>query len=99
VETAYPHLAGRGKFYLAFYEAQPPHCVTIAELDGGMRMLGESKWQRAKRIWRECMESGYWPDYVNGIVRIEAKAYDLEDIEPTSDDELDRMFGGNDDEL
>jgi hypothetical protein len=45
------------------------------------------------------MTAGYWPDYVDGIVRIEVKPYDLEDIEPTSDDELDRMFGGNDNEF
>lgn len=97
VETIYPHFAGHGKFYLAFYEAKAPYCVTIAELDGAMRMLGESKWQKAKRIWRDCMESDYWPDYVDKIVRIEAKPYDLEDVEDTTDEQLDRMFDGEDD--
>lgn len=96
VETAHSHLAGRGKFYLAFYEAKAPYCVTIAELDGAMRMLGESKWQKAKRIWRECLESNYWPDYTDSIVRIEAKPYDLEDVEDTTDEQLDRMFGEDD---
>lgn len=96
VESTYPRLAGRGKFYLAFYEANAPYCVTIAELDGGMRMLGESKWQKAKRIWRECMDAKYWPDYTDKIVRIEAKPYDLEDVEDTTDEQLDRMFDGED---
>ena len=95
VETQYPELAGRGKFYFVFYEATPPYCVTVAELDGGMRILGTSKWERAKRIWRECMESGYWPDYTDKIVRIEAKPYDLEELEETSEDELDKMFSGD----
>jgi ATP-dependent exoDNAse (exonuclease V) beta subunit len=97
VETAHPHLSGRGKFYFAFYEAQAPHCVTIAELDGAMRILGESKWQRAKRTWRECLDADYWPDYSDKIVRVEAKPYDLEDIEDTTDEQLDRMFDGEDD--
>jgi hypothetical protein len=94
VETAYPHLAGRGKFLFVFYEAQPPYCVTVAQFDGSMRMLGNSKWTKAKRIWRTCMESGIWPDYVDGVVTIEAKVYDLEDLEETTEEELDRMFSG-----
>jgi hypothetical protein len=48
-------------------------------------MLGESKWCKAKSIWRECLESGNWPEYLfdpddlytDGTLNVSAKPWDL----------------------
>ena len=90
VETLNPHLAGRGDMFFIFYETTPPYCVTPTRLDGGVRSLGGSKWQKAQRIWRECMESGVWPEYVpdGDYAELTCKPWELEGMEDTDLDEI-----------
>ena len=85
VNTIHPSMVGRVDMRFIFYEVKPPYCVTVARLDGSLKMLGESKWCKAKSIWRECLESGVWPEYLfdpddlytDGTLNVSAKPWDL----------------------
>ena len=79
VEKTHPELAGRVRMHFLYCEVAPPYAVTVAEAAGSMRSLGEAKWRRAVRTWRECLASGVWPDYADDVVRIEAKPWMLDE--------------------
>lgn len=91
VETKHQAKAGRIDYRLIFYEPFPPYCVCIAELDGTLRQLGRSKWDKAKDIWRECMESDVWPEgrfkehelNAEGHVRLSATNWQIQEMEDT----------------
>ncbi|HLF12075.1 MAG TPA: hypothetical protein VJA26_12750 [Gammaproteobacteria bacterium] len=63
VEKLYPHLAGRVKFTFAFMEYDPPFAAVPRERDGLSRWVGEQQWNRAVKVWQQCMNSGEWPSY------------------------------------
>ena len=97
VEFFYPHLVGRVSFEFLFYETSEPYCVTPARLDGGLRMLGQSRWDAAKARWRDCIMNDSWPEYSaanlqDGAVVLSAKPWDLNDIGDTTDEQLDKWF-------
>lgn len=97
VEFFYPHLSGRVSFEFLFYETSEPYCVTPARLDGGLRMLGQSRWDAAKARWRDCLMNGSWPEYSatnlqDGAVVLSAKPWDLNDIGDTTDEQLNKWF-------
>lgn len=75
VEINYPTYAGRIDMRFLFVEWEEPFAVTVAECAGTMRALGEFKWEKAQRIWQECLETNTWPGY--GFARIEAKPWQL----------------------
>lgn len=78
VETILPQFTGRVTTQCVFCEVTPPHCITIAEPDGTMRSLGDMRWNRARRIWKQCLRTNRWPEYVEGIYRSTAKPWTLE---------------------
>lgn len=51
-----------------FCESEPPNDVTPFELSGSLLELGQRRWNRAKRIWKECLASGVWPGASGGKV-------------------------------
>ena len=61
IETEMPALAGRVQSRLVFVES--PELITIVPMTGAWRELGQWRWQRAKEIWRECIEKNEWPGY------------------------------------
>lgn len=59
--AVYPELAGRIDLLFVVVEKKPPYDVMVKPLSKPWQSLGESRWQRAKKLWRECLESNRWP--------------------------------------
>jgi len=53
-------------FHFVLVEKTEPYLVSVVELDIEAVNLGRQLNDRAKRIYRECVESGNWPGYPNG---------------------------------
>ena len=64
-------------FIFMVQEVEPPHLCSFIELDMQFRDMGEQKVKRGLHLWRECMKSGKWPGYSEGIYTIEPPAYSL----------------------
>lgn len=78
VAANHPKLAGRVGFLFLFFELEAPFAVTPIEGAGTMRELGERRWGRAKRTWRECLTANKWPGYAaSEPVRVEASGWAL----------------------
>lgn len=65
------------KFVLMVQEIYPPYLCSFIELDAMFSYLGDQKVDRGIKIWRECMSTGKWPGYSNGIYRAEVPAWAL----------------------
>lgn len=83
IETNYPDLAGRVRAIYTFAETSPPYVVHLYEPDGMMRELGENKWDRAKRQWVECLETGVWPGYFSGVGQITPTPWQMNALDET----------------
>lgn len=55
------------RFCFFAVETEPPHCVAVWELDESALVAAEQDRQRYLRTWRQCVESGVWPGYGDGI--------------------------------
>jgi len=53
-------------FHFVLVEKTEPYLVSVVELDVEAINLGRQLNDRAKRIYRECVESGNWPGYPSG---------------------------------
>ena len=53
-------------FHFVLVEKTEPYLVSVVELDVEAVNLGRQLNDRAKRIYRECVESGNWPGYPSG---------------------------------
>lgn len=53
-------------FHFVLVEKTAPYLVSVVELDVEAINLGRMLNDRAKRIYRECTESGNWPGYQSG---------------------------------
>lgn len=54
-------------FLFVFVAKEPPHLVTVVQLDGDAADTGWSRNRRARETWAACTESGVWPAYSDGI--------------------------------
>lgn len=77
LEILRPDLAGRIDFRFLFLEIEDPFCLTVAELTGESRVLGQSKWARAWQMWHECLTADRWPAYGNTLARVEPPGWAL----------------------
>lgn len=59
--AVHPELAGRIDLLFVVVEKKAPWDVMVKPLSKPWQSLGESRWQRAKKLWRECLESNRWP--------------------------------------
>ena len=50
-------------FHFILVEKTRPHLVSVVELDSEAVEIGRALNDRAKRIYRECLESNTWPGY------------------------------------
>ena len=53
-------------FHFVLVEKTEPYLVSVVELDWEAIDYGRALNDRAKRIYRECVESGNWPGYPSG---------------------------------
>lgn len=79
VEQAYPEFTGRVRHRIFFAEADPPYCLTPAELTAEFVELGEHQWQRGVDIWHRCLTTDKWPQYTSGVARLEPPMWALRD--------------------
>lgn len=78
VETIHPELAGRVSFRWLLCERKPPYDVAVIPASPSIiSLLGESRWRRALKLWRECLASGRWPG-LGHRPPMEARPFDLE---------------------
>ncbi len=77
VETVISELAGRVRFRFVAIESAPPYAISICEARGTMRELGAQRWRRAVATWKDCLETGVWPEYGSGVLGVEAPPYAL----------------------
>jgi hypothetical protein len=68
LSMAYPDLAGRIRFQLAFLELDPVPLVHVVQLDDAWAHLGRTRWERAKHRWAHCLSSNEWPGYPQNTV-------------------------------
>lgn len=61
----HPELEGRVEMIYLFVEVEPPYAVNFGPLDGELRELGETYWQRAIFLWERCLRRNEWPAYVD----------------------------------
>lgn len=77
IETLQPELTGRVK--MRFILAEPDgDDLTIAEPDGALRSLGQSRWKRAVATWKECLASGKFPGHPRDVATLSAKPWELD---------------------
>lgn len=57
-------LADAPRFVFIAQEKEPPYVVTCAQLDDEYAAIGTAAIGRAREIFRDCTESGYWPGYL-----------------------------------
>jgi hypothetical protein len=53
-------------FYICL-EQDPPHGLSVAELDPQAEEIGDEKSRLALEIWGRCIKSGVWPGYEQAI--------------------------------
>lgn len=63
-----PKGAGRRTFRFIAQENSPPYALTVCQLSESVMTMGRKKLQAAVNIWRQCIETGDWPAYINRIV-------------------------------
>ncbi|WP_344613290.1 PD-(D/E)XK nuclease-like domain-containing protein [Dactylosporangium salmoneum] len=54
-------------FFFVFVEVEPPHLVTLVELDDDWRELGWRRNRKAIDLYAKCRANDEWPGYVSGI--------------------------------
>jgi len=89
LSTLMPELRGRLDLEFPFCEVDRPHAVTVMELAGSMRELGQRLWQRAVNRWARALNTGNWPAY--GRTRAEARPWELEQAMSGGTVELDAI--------
>lgn len=76
LEQLHPEHAGRIDFVFLFAETVAPFAVTPARIDGTLREYGRRRWERAVKLWSECLAAGRWPAYApDGPVTLEPPSW------------------------
>jgi hypothetical protein len=70
-----PELAGRVDMAFLICEVEPPYSVVLARPDGALREIGALRWERARRIWKECLATKRWPGYSDRAITLNAPPY------------------------
>lgn len=69
-ERLWPEYEGRIEFRFLFCEPDPPHAVTVAQLDATMRERGRRRWREAVETWSRCLHTDTWPGYAQEPVTL-----------------------------
>lgn len=63
-----PDGRGRRRHRFIAQENKPPYALTVCELSESVLTMGRKKLQAAINIWRDCIETDFWPGYTNRII-------------------------------
>lgn len=58
------------RFIFVFVSKKAPHLVTVRELADQDQDIGRARNERALRIYRECEQTGVWPDWTGPVPTI-----------------------------
>jgi hypothetical protein len=58
-------LARSTDFYFIVQSKRAPHLVTVVRLDAEAERIGRIENRRALLVYKECLETGVWPDYAD----------------------------------
>lgn len=64
-------------FYFVFQSKNPPHLIKVVELDEVALDIGRDRNEQAREVFRDCTESGVWPDYGSDIELISLPAWEV----------------------
>lgn len=64
-----------------FQEKTAPYLVTPVNLDDPTMMAAEIEVRRALEVYAECVETGVWPGYTDGVVTMSIPEYELREFE------------------
>lgn len=70
-------VAPDAEFLFVFQDKNPPHLVTVVDLDDIALKVGGERNRLAREVYRDCTKAGVWPTYSNDIERISLPAYAL----------------------
>lgn len=68
------------RFRWIFAEMNPPYQVRIARPSDLLLQLGRQKWERARNIWKTCLETGVWTGYGEDV-EIDPDLWELREYE------------------
>ncbi|MEU5580991.1 PD-(D/E)XK nuclease-like domain-containing protein [Streptomyces huasconensis] len=51
------------RFLFVFVDKNPPHLITVRELDDQARDIGRARNEHALRLYADCVATGTWPDW------------------------------------
>ena len=77
LEKYKPEFAGRIRYQLVFIELDPPYAVSAPPIGGMMREMGQTRWQRAIRLWERCLATQEWPGYDRDPAPLEPTAWQM----------------------
>lgn len=76
--TVRPH---ERKFAFVVVESEPPHCVAVYELDEDAIRLGRDDYKAHLRAYLECVKSGDWPGYPDGMDLVSVPTWAFKAVE------------------
>ena len=62
-------------FVFVVAETEAPFCITVGVLDAQDAALGRAQASLARRIFKQCVETGTWPEYADDLVTFQTPAY------------------------
>ncbi len=68
-------LAADVDFYFIVQSKKAPHLVTVVRLDTEAQRIGRIENRRALLVYKECLETGVWPDYAEEPVTLGVPAW------------------------
>lgn len=78
----YEQITGhRAPFLHVLVEVEPPHAVSVVQLDDDALYVGRLKARRAIEIYRDCVEANTWPAYSTDIEPVSLPGWALTDAE------------------
>lgn len=63
------------RFRFVVVETEPPHALSVCELDPYAIAMADERVDEALRIWRECLEADRWPAYPPMVATCAMPAY------------------------
>lgn len=63
-------LAREVEFYFIVQSKTAPHLVTVVKLDADAERIGRIENRQAMLVYRQCLETGVWPDYAEHPVTL-----------------------------
>lgn len=69
------------KFAFVVVESEPPHCVAVYELEQDAINIGRDDYRAYLRAYRECVETGRWPGYPEGLDYVSVPAWAFRAVE------------------